>query len=82
MAIPTYNDGIVNGWSYNYYTQRVTKSCSNSVNHNYHNWDKTTSQKPIRQYSSEELARKAMITEKIINLRMELKELEKTLKKL
>ncbi len=60
---PKHGDGgqlIANGWSFNTYSNRVSKSCSSSIYHARGQWDKTTSQNQIRQFSTELLATKAL----------------------
>lgn len=53
LPIPE-GSGIVNGWLYHCYRGelRVGKSCSSCISHNFGDWDRTTTQRPIRQYSS------------------------------
>lgn len=60
VDIPDDYDTIVNGYGFNSYSMRIHKSCSSSIYHNNHEWDKTSSQQPIKQYSTELLALKAM----------------------
>ncbi len=54
------DNGIVNAWSFNAYDLSVRPSCSSAVHHSIGNHGKTTSQNPIRQYSSRLLAAQAM----------------------
>lgn len=52
---------IINGWVFNVYNMSVSKACSSSVFHGIGEWDKTSSQKPIKLYSTEKLAYKALL---------------------
>lgn len=63
IAIPDDYDVIKNGYSFNSYNHNITKSCSSAICHSSVGWDKTTSQRPIKQYSSILLALKAMRNE-------------------
>lgn len=69
--------GIVNGWQYNEYGKRVEKSCSSPVSHSYGSWDKTTSQSPMRLYSTEKLAYQALLCRMAQRYASELREVEK-----
>jgi hypothetical protein len=60
LDIPESWNEIVNGYSFNAYSIKVEKSCSSGGYHNLWGWDKTTSHKGIRQYSTRLLALKAM----------------------
>jgi hypothetical protein len=60
---PKIGDGLINGYNFNSYAREVWKSCSTSYSHGIRNWDKTSSQQPIQQYSSKLLALKAMRNE-------------------
>ena len=68
---------IVNGYSYNSYSQRVEKSCSTKMNHSLSGWDKTTSQNGIKQYSTKIKALKAMRHEMEINFAKALYKIDK-----
>lgn len=63
IPVPSSNEGIVNGYSFNAYSKRVTQSCSSVVFHNRDGWNIARSQNPIEQYSSVLLALKAMRNE-------------------
>ena len=52
---------IRNGYTYNSYSGTICKACTSSISHNIGEWDKTTSQKPIKLYSTEKLAYEAML---------------------
>lgn len=51
---------IVNGWGFNVYNNSISKCCTSAGGHNYGGWGKTTTQQPMRLYSSEVLAYKAL----------------------
>lgn len=53
-------DKIVNGYSFNSYSEKVEKSCSSRLAHSLYAWNKTNSRESIEQYSSRLLALKAM----------------------
>ena len=57
---PEFGVGIVNGWSINAHNCTYYKSCSSSIGHGIRRWDKTTSQNPIHQYSTESMAKRAL----------------------
>lgn len=48
--------GIVNGWLFNEHSREVAKSCSSCTAHSFGYWDKTTTQRPTRLYSTRLLA--------------------------
>ena len=52
IAIPTYTEGLVKGWSLNAYSDRVDVSCSTSIHHSVWKNDETRSQGAISQYST------------------------------
>jgi hypothetical protein len=56
LGYPINISEIVKGYSFNVYTGKVSKSCSSVISHNLHRDDKTQSQNPICQYSTELLA--------------------------
>lgn len=60
VPIPEYCDKIVNGWSFNDYNYEVRKSCSSSIYHGDHDWNKTSTQHPIKQYSTRLIALRAL----------------------
>lgn len=57
---PPDNWDLVKGYSFNSHTGSVMKSCSSVTGHNKGNDEKTQSQNPIRQYSTELLAYKGL----------------------
>jgi len=60
VPVPDLSANRVNGWSfYIYQGVNVKKSCSSSVHHHVGDWDKTSSQRPITQYSTRLLALRA-----------------------
>ena len=77
IPIPRSTDGIVNGISYNSYSRCVRKTCSSSIAHNDHGWDKVTSRDPIAQYSSVLKSLKAMRTEVELDCARKLHEIDK-----
>jgi hypothetical protein len=60
VPIPDSGGVLAKGWSFNSYTDRVEVSCSSSISHSTGRNDRTTTQKPIRQYSSESRALRAL----------------------
>lgn len=50
---------LTRGWDFNSHTQQVYKACSSAVSHG-HGWEKTNSQRPVRLFSTEILAMKAL----------------------
>jgi len=60
IPVPAWEEGIKNGYLYNTYSLRIEKACTNSINHNYGGWDKTTTQQPRELYSTPVLALRAM----------------------
>ena len=60
LAPPTEISKIINGYGFNRYTRSVSKSCSSCIYHSDYQWDKTSSQNAIHQYSTELLAYKAL----------------------
>jgi len=72
---------IINGWSFNSYSLRIEKSCSSSHFHSISNWDKTTSQQGIKQYSSRLLALKAMRHEVELKCAKELRKIDLMIEK-
>ena len=69
-------EGIVNGWGFNSYTKSVSKTCSSPFGHSFGQWDKTTSQQPIKQFSSKNLAYMAMLHEISMRFAREMREIE------
>lgn len=69
-------DGIINGWGFNSHSNTVSKTCSSSAYHSFGNWDKTTSQQAIKQFSSKKLAYKAMLHELALRYAREMREVE------
>lgn len=69
-------EGIVNGWGFNSYTKAVSKTCSSVIHHSFGQWDKTTSQQAIKQFSSKRLAYKAMLHELSMRFAREMREIE------
>ena len=59
LEIPNHFDELVLGWSFNAHNRTARKSCSSSIYHG-DGWERTSSQKPIKQYSSKLSALKAM----------------------
>lgn len=53
-------DTLKNGYSFNSYSKRVTKSCSSSMSHSIDGWDRTNSRGPLAQFSSKLRALRAM----------------------
>lgn len=51
---------LVKGYMFNQYSARVEKACSSSIYHAIGQWDKTTSQNPIKLFSTELKAYKAL----------------------
>ena len=70
-------DGIVNGWQCNEFSARVEKACTSSISHNFGAWDKTTTQQPMRLYSTKTLAYKALLSKMAIKFSHELRAVEK-----
>lgn len=70
-------DGIVNGWQFNEFSARVEKACTSRINHNFGGWGKTTSQQPMRLYSTKRLAYKALLSKMAIRFAYELRSVEK-----
>lgn len=68
---------VVNGYSFNLYAQRVEKSCSSRTAHSLYEWDKTSSQRPIKQYSSRLRALKAMRYAMEMQFAEDLREIDK-----
>ena len=66
---------LVLGWGFNSYTYRAYKSCSSSIYHG-EGWERTSTQNPIKQYSSELLALKAMRFEVEMRLAKELRKID------
>ena len=56
---PPVGNGLTRGWSFNAYNQNVSKMCSSSTGHGF-GWEKTSSQRPTKLYSTEALAWKAL----------------------
>ena len=68
---------IINGWAYNEYTMVVSKACTSSVSHGYGKWNKTTSQRPIKLYSTQKLAYAALLNKLSKKFANELRGVEK-----
>lgn len=77
LDIPGYDDGIVNGWTYNVYSMRVEKACTSYAYHGIGLWDKTNSQGLMRLYSTKELAYKALLAKMALKYANELRDVEK-----
>ncbi len=77
IDIPAYSDGIRNGWLYNEYSMRVEKACTSSVNHNFGGWDKTTTQRPRKLYSTEKKAYEALLCAMAKKYSYEMRSVEK-----
>ena len=59
VPIPERFGELSRGWDYNAYQGvKVEKACSSSIHHG-SGWEKTTSQRPTRLYSTEALALRA-----------------------
>ncbi len=72
---------LINGWSFNAYTKQVNKSCSCYVHHG-KQWDKTSTQGAIRQFSTELLATQALRYEVEQELYKELAKIDKRIAEL
>ena len=70
---------ITNGYSFNSYTKRVEKSCSDGFNHNLGEWNKTRFRGDIDQYSMPVLAYKAMRRELEERFARELREIDRNI---
>ena len=70
-------DGIVNGWQFNVFSCRVEKACTSSIYHNFGGWDKTTTQQPMRLYSTKRLAYKALLSKMAVKFANELRSVER-----
>jgi hypothetical protein len=58
--LPIPERGMVNGWMYHvYHGLTVEKACTDSVHHHFGGWNRTSTQRPMRLYSSELLALRA-----------------------
>lgn len=76
LDIPTYEEGIINGYIFNEYTNEIIKACTSEHHHSIRNWDKTTSQNPIKLYSTRELAYKGLLHEMAKSFAKELRKIE------
>lgn len=61
MNPPSKYNEIVNGYVFNSYSGRVIKACTSGIGHSIGEWDKTSSQRAIKLYSTEKLAYQAMM---------------------
>jgi hypothetical protein len=53
-------DQLSTGWVFNVYSRRIDVACSSTVHHAVGRTDKTTTQQPIRMYSTRERALRAL----------------------
>jgi len=80
MPAPGYDfRGFSNGWTFNSYSKQVEKSCSSSIFHGRGQWNKTTSQGAIAQFSMPILAYKAMRREVEERCAHELREIDRSI---
>lgn len=66
-----------NGWTCNPYSERVEKACTTSIHHGIGCWNKTTSQEPMRLYSTEKKAYQALLGKMAKRFAIELREVER-----
>ncbi len=70
---------LTTGYMYNSYSKTVNPACSSSIGHSIGRTDKTTTQKPIKMYSTKKLALRAMLHELSMCFAHEMRQLEKML---
>jgi hypothetical protein len=81
---PQFGNGgadLVNGWSFNLHSKRAYKSCSSSIYHG-DGWGQTRSSQPIHQYSTEELALRALRNELENEYASQLRNIDKRIEEL
>lgn len=54
-----FSQGLSRGWDYNLHSMSVGKACSSAVHHG-RGWERTSSQKPLALFSTEERAWRAL----------------------
>ena len=76
IKIPSVEEGIVNGYSYNSFSTRITRTCSSFYSHGDCIWNKTTIKGGIEQFSTELLAFQAMLHEISMSCAKKMRDLE------
>ncbi len=76
IKIPSVEEGIVNGYSYNQYSTAIKKTCSSYSSHGDGIWNKATLKDGIEQFSTELLAFQAMLHEISMSCAKKMRDLE------